>query len=153
MDFISNFADNVQSVYLCSGNVVKAIYVPANGSTFYKPDGAIVQCPDSAPTNMGAECVQLSLPNFCSELVCGASADGTFPGQKNSTQNATNETIPVIKNYTREQPEVVQNKTNVPVPQAAPFEFLTDNIALLLVILAIVALWVLFGMFRKSLDE
>jgi hypothetical protein len=57
---------NVMAVYVCSGNVVQVVSsAPGEGSTFYKPDGQVVYCPDVSPSEMGAECVQLFSPNLC----------------------------------------------------------------------------------------
>lgn len=70
------------AVYICLGNVVKAVSeVPGAGSTFYKPDGSAVDCPVVAPTEMGAACVQLTMPNYCpGETVCGTAEEQVFPG-------------------------------------------------------------------------
>ena len=58
---------NVSAVFICSGNVVKVISINFDeGIVFYKPDGKVVYCPEAAPADMGAECVQLLGPNLCS---------------------------------------------------------------------------------------
>ena len=77
---------NVAGVYVCSGNVVKAVSaVPGEGSTFYKPDGRVITCPPVAPSDMGAECVQLLSPHLCpNESVCAAA----LPPPQNISGNA-----------------------------------------------------------------
>jgi hypothetical protein len=73
----------VEAVFVCSGNVVRAVSQDAYaGSTFYKPNGKVVSCPPASASSMGAECVQMMAPNYCpSAAVCGASeAPEHFPG-------------------------------------------------------------------------
>ncbi len=64
--------NNNTNVFLCIGNIVKiGSTLDMNGSTFYKPDGSVVECPDIEPTDMGAECVQLLHINSCQNVsVC-----------------------------------------------------------------------------------
>lgn len=72
----------VDAVYVCLGNTVKVIWQEeGRGCTFYEPEGNVVECPLVAPTEMGAECVQLMHPNYCPEVsVCGETPPQEFPG-------------------------------------------------------------------------
>ena len=75
--------EGVAAVYICLGNVVDVVWKDeSKGSTFYKPDGNVVNCPPVAPTDMGAECMQLMMPNFCTldDNICGYLAPEEFPG-------------------------------------------------------------------------
>lgn len=165
--------EDVQSVYICLGNVVRVVSsLPGNGSTFYKPDGKVVGCPVVAPSQMGAECLQMMMPNYCAnETKCGeAIPPQVFPGQ-NDTPEQTGD----IDYYIVEEEEPEEEKTEVVqvAPKPKPLKPTTvksenaeyipatspnvDNasgyIALLALLLGVLAIGVLFMMFRKSLDE
>lgn len=166
---------NVAAVYICNGNVVRVVSsLPGAGSTFYKPDGKVVTCPVVAPTMMGAECVQLMLPNFCPQTeVCGESNVTTiFPGNNNQTpvvppEPEKNETNESAQNQTSGgQNETVDNETsnNVPpdngneVPPTTPvvktgtenpFDFLLPVV----VLLGVAAVIILFLMFKNSVHH
>lgn len=95
---------NVAEVHICNGNVVEVVSsTPGEGSTFFKPDGRIVYCPNISATEMGAECVQLFHPNFCDpKSVCKPPAKnetGTIPTttQGNKTKKTTGVGIPDIE--------------------------------------------------------
>ncbi|MEM2908547.1 MAG: hypothetical protein QW590_03685 [Candidatus Bilamarchaeaceae archaeon] len=77
--------NDVAAVYICLGNVVNVVWKDTKkGSTFYKPDGRIVECPPLTPAEMGAECMQLMMPNYCTldDNVCGEAPPEEFPGGK-----------------------------------------------------------------------
>jgi hypothetical protein len=169
-----------QTVYICKGNVVKVVSSD-QVSTFYKPDGRIVTCPKGAsPAQMGAECVQLQMPNICpNESVCGQSAQTNFPGQNTSSTvyngegevvNTTNSTPPPINNtveptirptVTNNQPVVNTNNqenqnVNEEIINSVPTKSLDsapDNLIYIIFGLGIASLIVLFFMFRKTLSE
>ena len=105
---------NVEAVYICNGNVVRVVSsLLGGGSTFYKPDGRVVECPVVAPTNMGAECMQMMVPNYCpDEEVCGASdATEIFPGQNGTVTPAEDE----IQEETDNETPVPDETDEVPV--------------------------------------
>jgi len=172
--------ENIEAVYVCLGNVVKAVSsVPGYGSTFYKPDGKVVHCPVVAPTDMGAECLQMMTPNYCPvRAECGTSPEQTFPGQ-NGTPEQSNPTGYDYVDKTQpkeEKPAVGESpiKTNEnqttktngsqvvpgsmsppPAPVATPrnFDFSLDNLALVVLLLGVVSVAVLFLLFKSSLSE
>jgi hypothetical protein len=75
--------EDVAAVYICLGNTVSVIWKDeSKGTTFYEPEGNVVNCPPVAPTDMGAECMQLMMPNYCrvDDNVCGYLAPEEFPG-------------------------------------------------------------------------
>jgi len=60
----------VAETYVCSGNAVKVVWADAGrGSTFYMPDGRVIDCPTLEPGKASAECVQFSIPNYCTQKV------------------------------------------------------------------------------------
>lgn len=170
-----------QAVYICKGNVVKVVSTN-QVSTFYKPDGRVVTCPNGAsPAQMGAECVQLQMPNICpNESVCGQSTQTNFPGQNTSSTtynaegeivNTTNNTQTPINNPTEptvsptvtnnNQPTVNTNNqenqsVNEEIINSVPTKSLDsapDNLIYIIFGLGIASLIVLFFMFRKTLSE
>ncbi len=57
---------NIDSVYLCQGNIIRTVSrLPGGGSTFYKSDGAKVDCPLGNPIDQSQECSYLI--NSCSD--------------------------------------------------------------------------------------
>jgi|GEM_PF-4249984 len=108
MSFQKCAEPNVAAVYLCSGNVVQVVSsVQGEGSTFYKPDGRAVYCPDVPPADMGAECVQLFGPNLCTpDNVCPP------PAQNTGTGAAPQEAQPPKKNQTSQSQQVTQPAGN-----------------------------------------
>ncbi len=166
---------NVQAVYVCIGNVVRVVSsVPGEGSTFYKPDGEVVQCPVATPTQIGASCVQLLMPNFCpAQSVCGNSTAQIFPGTNGSAEQTGNSTYYIVpgqgassNNSTISTPnEVVPVNKEIPAPANSNNVTITpqnpgnglDTIVSYLVyvifFLGIIAVVLLFMMFRKSLSE
>ncbi len=82
-------AENVKAVYTCNGNVVRVVSsISGEGSIFYKPDGRVISCPVVEPTKMGAECLQMMIPNYCpAQAKCGSSvAPDVFPGQNDTPE-------------------------------------------------------------------
>lgn|SRR5208283_1635940 len=168
-------SSNVQAVYVCIGNVVRVVSsVPGRGSTFYKPNGEVVQCPVAAPTQIGASCVQLLMPNFCpAQSVCGNSTAQIFPGTNGSaeqTGNSTyyivpgqgassnNSTVSPTPNVSAPVKEVVapatwNNVTITPPNSGSALDNITSYLAYVILFLGIVAVVLLFMMFRKSLSE
>lgn len=109
---------DVSAVYICSGNVVEAVSsVPGAGSTFYRPDGMVIDCPAVAISNRSAECVQFANPNICGNVsVCtGQQAPATNVSQQPApqppqTQPTENGTLQPQAN----QSQVSQPQTTVP---------------------------------------
>jgi len=169
--------ENVQAVYLCLGNVVRVVSsVPGEGSTFYKPDGKVVQCPVVSAPQMGAECLQMMMPNYCpTQAECGsAPVPQVFPGQNGSaeetgnTEYYVNESTavtppadelppseppkPVEKPPTRLNPEQTTNEGEAPAPVPGVFENFPDYLPIVLLALGVVSVTVLFLMFKSSLN-
>lgn len=167
-----------KAVYICKGNVVKV--VAQDGlNTFYKPDGRVITCRDGAsPAQMGAECVQLLMPNICpTQSVCGASTSTPFPGANtSSTTINTNGTVvtttpdPVeITTPQTQQPETNNQSTNQQPTQnneeqntnedivttypTRSLDAAPDNLTFIIIGLGLASLVVLFFMFRKTLSE
>lgn len=169
--------DNVQAVYHCLGNIVRVVSsVEGEGSTFYKPDGKVVNCPVVAPTEMGAECLQMMAPNFCpTQAECGeAPAPQVFPGQNDSAEQSGD-----LDYYTDGEPasepeEPEETIIPEPEPQPAPkpaqplranseeeipaatenkVDALISNLPLIILVLGIITVAVLFMLFRKSINE
>lgn len=169
---------NVSAVFICNGNVVRAVYsVSSAGSTFYKPDGEVINCPDVPAPQMGAECLQMMMPNYCPQQEnCGASnATSYFPPNNLNQSVVTNQTGPSpVQNQTAgENQTVPQNQTaaenqtpsNTPGNGSAttqpevPNEVKTGTenplgyMLPVLVLLGIVALVVLFLLFKNSIQH
>jgi hypothetical protein len=162
---VARCGPDVQAVYLCSGDVVKA--VSSDGSTFYKTDGSTVSCPNAAPTQIGAECVQLLMPNYCPTPVpCGTvqnqSAPVSAPGTAaaNATggnaQNASAAPSAVLATEKPPATPIITAKTqDIVIPAAAPSaaDYSMDNLALVVLLLGAVSVGVLFTMFKNSISE
>lgn len=96
---------DIASVYICLGNVVDVVWEDTSkGSTFYKPDGGIIECPPLAASERNAVCIQLMMPNYCTldDNICGERPPEEFPGGQTEEQN--NES-------TVQQPPAEQNET------------------------------------------
>ncbi len=170
---------NVQAVYQCLGNVVRVVSsVDGEGSTFYKPEGKVVQCPVVAPSEMGAECLQMMGPNFCPiEAECGASpAPEIFPGQNDTPeqtgdtdayilpgQAASDEIQPEPIAPEPEPPKPAEPKKVTKLPEKQEFEApvpTTNNVdsplgylIYVVLLLGVGAVGVLFMLFRNSLTD
>ncbi|MBI5228450.1 hypothetical protein HY988_07705 [Candidatus Micrarchaeota archaeon] len=158
---------NAKAVYVCYGNVVKVVWKDsAQGSTFYKPDGQVVNCPPGTPAQMGAQCLQMMTPNYCpGSSQCGSSPPETFPGlnpvpSDNTSKNVTPTTpapepTPVVKPTPNPEPTPAKNNTIVDNSGSPSYPANVDNnfnnLILVLIVIAIVAIIVLFTMFRSSL--
>lgn len=165
---------DVKAVYICFGNNVRVVSaISGEGSTFYKPDGRIVECPVAQPKDIGAECLQMMLPNFCPELsVCGEIPEQVFPGQNDTpeqigdldyySQGEKPEEIiepiiekPIVPNKTISKTPVQNPNNNEDLPRAIENDFdgAFFNLIWIIVILGIGAMAVLFFTFRKSIAE
>jgi hypothetical protein len=169
--------EGVDSVYICNGNVVRVVHTADGaGSTFYEPDGNVVNCPVVAPSQMGAECVQMTRPHFCAgESVCGDSREHVFPGHSDyeeEIEDLPNETEEVVEEI--DEPEVIEEEEN-PVPEEDEFEEeeteviepnvpkkpksqptaggVLDNLALVVLGLAVLSVLVLYLLFRKTIGK
>lgn len=92
----------VKEVYICSGNVVKVVWADAGrGATFYVPDGRIIDCPVVEAGKASAECVQFSVPNYCTQKVeCGKKTQ-TPPAEP--AQEQKNESAPAVEQQAEEK--------------------------------------------------
>jgi hypothetical protein len=176
--------ENVQAVYHCFGNVVKVVSsLEGQGSTFYKPDGNVVHCPVVAPTELGAECLQMMAPNYCpSDAACGGSPEQIFPGQNGtpeqtgdedyyvdeeqevvSEENQTEETVPEViapepepqKPVSRPPAETTEYKGEEEIPAATEnkVDNLLSDLTIVIIVLGLVAVGILFMLFKKSINE
>ena len=169
---------NVQAVYQCLGNVVRVVStVPGEGSTFYKPEGKIIECPVVQPTEMGAECLQMMTPNYCPiQAECGVSpAPEIFPGQ-NDTPEQTGDVDAYIvpgeaasDNLTQEAPKPpppepyiprkkntanASNEIDMPVATSSGnIDSVLGYLVYFVIILGIGTLGLMFMLFKNSLAE
>ncbi len=172
-------AQDVQAVYKCLGNVVRVVSsVPGEGSTFYKPEGKAVYCPVVAPSEMGAECLQMMTPNFCPiQAECGLSpAPEIFPGQNDTPEQTGDEDAYIVPGQAAsdnvqddaaeaepepEKPAAPPKRTTIikdnEVEAAGPVQNDVDApfgyLVLVVLLLGIGAVGVLFLLFRNSLAE
>lgn len=174
-------SDNVQAVYVCNGNVVRVVSsVPGQGSTFYLPDGQVVQCPIASPTNIGGQCMELLMPNFCqTDSKCGnATMPQVFPGQNNSAEQSGNATYYIIPGQAangsgndtaaalapeQQNPQVpkinkavsaVANDITIPTSSASGrVDSIINYLVYVVLFLGIVSVGVLFMLFRNSLVD
>ncbi len=150
----------VQAVYICSGDVVKAI--SPDGSTFYKPEGKTVSCPNVAPSQMGAECMQMLTPNYCPvQADCASKTTETPSGNvtnssgKTQVTNISSPPAPASTPVKASAKPMAEDKANIVIPAAAPssFEFSMDSLAIVVLLLGAVSVGVLFTMFKNSISE
>ncbi|MBU0591178.1 hypothetical protein KKF81_04950 [Candidatus Micrarchaeota archaeon] len=116
---------NVKAVYTCLGNVIRVVSsVPGQGSTFYKPDGKIVDCPIVAPTDMGAECLQMMTPNYCPvQADCGESfGEQVFPGQEDSAEQTQDDNYYIVDTSDESEQE-----SEITVPDNTPAQPTTSS--------------------------
>ncbi|MEW6722161.1 MAG: hypothetical protein AB1324_02785 [Candidatus Micrarchaeota archaeon] len=166
---------DVQAVYKCLGNVVRVVSsVPGGGSTFYKPEGKVVECPVVAPSEMGAECLQMMTPNYCpTEEVCGESpAPEVFPGQNDTPEQvgdsdyyiveggAASDSLPAAEPAPEAlaKPKTASTAGNTNELEALPaaksnVDWPLGYMAAVILLLGVGAVGVLFFMFRSSLTE
>jgi hypothetical protein len=156
---------DVQAVYTCSNFAVKV--VSSNGSTFYKSDGSSISCPDAPLGQIGAECMQLLIPNPCTaQVTCQTTViqNQTMPTIQvsNSSVGTGTETAPVVVptvasvNVTgvpAGQKLANQTEVDVAAPEPNNFEFSMSNLALVVLLLGVVAVIVLFTLFKNSIAE
>jgi len=170
---------NTQAVYKCFGNIVRVVStVPGEGSTFYKPSGKVVSCPVVAPSQMGAECIQMMAPNYCpTQAECGVSpAPEVFPGQNDTPEQTGDADAYIVPGQAAS--DNMTNATAAPLePEQPPAEtkkkvtILKDNeleapattknnldsplgyVVYVVLLLGVGAVGVLFMLFRNSLAE
>lgn len=161
----------VEAVYICLGNSVKVVWEDeSRGCTFYEPEGNVVECPDVAPTDMGAECMQMMMPNYCpDESVCGQAQPQEFPGETyNENQEYEEEESPSEKEEatqppeeeTPEQQETQQTgyqettETSAPAAQTKETsETAMDNLVWIVLFLGVATVAVLYLMFKKLVKQ
>lgn len=157
----------VGAVYICLGNTVNVVWADeSKGSTFYEPEGTVVNCLPVAPTDMGAECMQLMMPNYCTldDNVCGHLAPEEFPGGETEGE--------IIYNGTPEPEQVTEPETTPPetttaketkksvivvgepsetTPAIIPtMDNTLSNLILIVFVLAVIAIIVLFFIFKRT---
>ena len=165
--------ENVQAVYLCLGNTVRVVSsVSGEGSTFYKPDGTEVHCPVVPPSEMGAECLKLMMPNYCpTEAECGESpAPQVFPGQNDTPEQTgdldyyiVNETVAsdaeeeaVVPAKTEPKPSSVkgsEHETEIPTASPSGIDAALNNLVAVVLLLGMLSVGILFMLFKSSLQE
>ncbi len=164
---------DVAAVYICLGNVVDVVWKDeSKGSTFYKPDGNVVNCPPLSPSEMGAACMQLMMPNYCTldDNVCGETPPEEFPGAKTEgeliyegvpeeeevppeeEEVPPEEPVEIITPPPEEVPEkpgvtIEMPKKTIPVNTG---EEGIDSLVLVVVVLAIIAIIFLYLTFRRT---
>lgn len=142
------------AVYVCSGNVVKA--VSADGAVaFYKPDGKVVKCPKAAPSQMGAECMYMLTPNYCkTEVTCDkpvqAAANSTDQGRVTDVASSPPPAQAPVKAVAK--PAAKENVV-IPTPVPAAADFSLDGLAFVVLALGAISVGVLFTMFKNSISE
>lgn len=165
---------NVGAVYICLGNVVKVVSTEVGaGSTFYKPEGKIVSCPVVAAPELGAECIQLTMPNYCpGDSVCGEAEEQVFPGHSDfdeqieeveeikEEQEETEPEQPVepeeeTKEEQPEEPKEQKQPTEQKVKKTAKespdlFASVLDSTALIIFGIGLVVVLILYGLFKKT---
>ncbi len=159
---------DVAGVYICLGNVVDVVWKDkSKGSTFYEPEGSVVNCPPVAPTDMGAECMQLMMPNYCTldDNVCGYVAPEEFPGGETEGELIYNgvpveeettpeEPAPVVETEPPAQPTqpqvTVSVKDGTTAPAAVSVEQTLDVLMLSIVGLGVLVLIVLYFVYRRT---
>jgi len=170
---------NTQAVFKCFGNVVRVVSsVPGEGSTFYKPNGKVVECPVVAPQDMGAECLQMMTPNYCPEQAeCGFSpAPEVFPGQNDTPEQTGDTSYYVVPGQAASDNPANETELQAPEqkPPAKPMEKSTaignqefeapaptkNNVdsplgylVYVVLLLGVGAVGVLFMLFRNSLAD
>ena len=159
---------DVQAVYTCTNNAVKV--VSSNGSTFYKPDGSTLNCPNASAAQIGAECMQLLMPNPCTtEIACETPVTQNQAPPANQATNASagsetvvgSKTVPTVTsvvapvNAKSIPTGQVANQSETNVATSAPnnFDFSMSNLALVVLLLGVVAVIVLFTLFKNSISE
>jgi len=164
--------ENVEAVFICLGNVVKVVStVPGAGSTFYEPDGNVAECPVVSASEMGAECVQMTMPNYCpTEVVCGEGEEQVFPGhyeydeeveeaeeEMEEVEAEPEEEVPEVVPIASEEPEEEEEpeSTYVPKPSTkpSPEESVFESLAFVMLALGFVAVVVLYILFRRTIGR
>jgi hypothetical protein len=170
---------DVQAVYVCNGNVVRVVStISGQGSTFYKPDGIVVSCPVLPPTDIGMECLQLLMPNFCqAESICGNTSEQIFPAEPDSPELTGDEDYYIIEGQSAaDEPEEVEpevipepepvvqppkkvanldemNEEDIPAMTPTGFDAALDNLLWGVMFLGAVVVGLLFVLFKKSVNE
>lgn len=155
----------VESVHICLGNAVRVVWSDeSKGVTFYEPEGTIVNCPPVAPTHMGAECIQLMHPNYCPlESVCGEYEKIEFPGGVEGEiiydgvpVEEEEEEVLTTPEEVRQEP-AKRDDGEVVVPFSGPATTTAgtegeayDWLVILVVVLALVAVVLLYLAFRRT---
>lgn len=167
--------ENVQAVYHCLGNVVRVVStIPGEGSMFYKPDGRVIHCPVVSPPEMGAECLQLMLPNYCPvQAECGSSPEQVFPGQNDTPEQTGDEDYYIIEGEAASEepeeveeepvlmpkedppkpPKPVKNEETIPAVTENKVDSLLGDLSIMILLLGLVSIGVLFMLFKKSINE
>lgn len=154
----------VESVHICLGNTVRVVWSDeSRGVTFYEPEGNIRDCPPVAPAQMGAECMQLMHPNYCpEESVCGEDEKVEFPGGtegeiiydgvpvEEEEEETEVITTPDEVEEEEEKGEIIVPFTGDTTTTAGTEGEAYDWLVILVVVLALVAVVLLYFAFRRT---
>jgi len=160
----------VAAVYICLGNTVSAIWKDeSRGTTFYEPEGNVVDCPPGTPAEMGAECMQLMMPNYCTtdNNVCGDTEPEEFPGGETEGELIYNGT-PEEPGETPKEPEpaepetedatepekkktvVVGESSGATQPIAPAMDDTLNKLIIIVFVLAVISIIVLFFIYKRT---
>jgi len=156
----------VESVHICLGNTVRVVWSDeSRGVTFYEPEGNVVNCPPVAPSQMGGECIQLMHPNYCpQESVCGEDEKVEFPGGTEGeiiydgvpVEEEEDEVMTTPGEVTETQtPEEEKGEIVVPFGGSTTTTAGTEGeaydwLVILVVVLALIAVLLLYLAFRRT---
>jgi len=162
---------DVAAVYICLGNTVDVVWKDkSKGSTFYRPDGRVVDCPPDQPTNMGAECMQLMMPNYCTldKNVCGERPPEEFPGGIKTEEQPKQPSQPTPQQPPQqpsEQPQIqpsqqqnISSEVSLIPPSLPPqkegatttISGTLDNLIIAIFVLGVITLLVLYFAFKRT---
>ena len=155
----------VDSVHICLGNTVRVVWSDeSRGVTFYEPEGNVVNCLPVEPTQMGGECIQLMHPNYCpEESVCGEDEKVEFPGGTEGeiiydgvpVEEEEEEVMTTPGEVTETQPPEEEGEIVVPFGGTTTTTAGTEGeaydwLVILVVVLALIAILLLYLAFRRT---
>lgn len=153
----------VAEVYICYGNVVKVVWADAErGATFYVPDGRVINCPVVEAGKATAECIQFSIPNYCTQRVecekkpeaeeskeqINESKPAEKPSDEKPAQTGEDET-PVEKPRTDTGPVVI-DYTGGPAQRTEDGAWLDNSLVLVVAVAMLAVLAIVYFAFKKT---